>query len=129
MKKSLLFLTCLSVFALSISGCQNSSTKKIENTTNIVIGYGFNSYAAMITDQEEIKQLEDAFNEAEFAESDSSIQQPYLIITFYCKKGTTSFYVDENDVIKLKDGSYKKSKQINFKRLYSIYNEYLSSKK
>lgn len=133
MRKAFLLLACLPLLILNMSGCQkNSSPKKIEkikNTTSIVIGYGWNNYIAPISDQEEIKQLEDLFNGAEFTKSNTSIQQPYLKIAFSGEKSSTSFDIDDKDVIKLRDGNYIKSKQIKFKKLYSIYHEYLSKKK
>ncbi len=138
MKKAFLLLACLPIFILTMFGCQRSPVEtngntidieKVQNTTQIVIGYGSNNYAALITDQEEIKQLEDIFNEAELAKSDTSIQQPYLSIAFYGKKSTTSFNIDDKDVIQLRDGSYIKSEQIKFNELYSIFNKYLSQNK
>ena len=128
-KKAFLLLACLTIFILTMFGCQSSSTKKIENTTHIVIGYGFNSYVAIIKEQKEIKQLVDLFNGAEFTKSDASIQQPYLSISFSEKKSSTLFYIDDKDVIQLGDGNYMKSKQINFNKLYSIFYEYSSKKK
>lgn len=129
MKRAFLLLAYMPLFILTMFGCQHSSPKKIEDTTEIVIGYAINSYVAIIKNQEEIKQLEDLFNGAEFTESDASIQQPYLNISFSGKKSSTVFYVDDKDVIQLGDGSHMKSKQISFSKLYSIFYEYSSKKK
>jgi hypothetical protein len=129
---------CLHIFILALSGCQGQAgnvvkntikKKEIKDTTDIVIGYGFNSYAAKISNQEEIKQLEKLFNLAEYTKTEESIQQPHLTIEFYDKMGATSFYIDDKNVIKLGDGSYIKSSQINFQDLYTIYNEYKAKKK
>lgn len=136
---------CL-IFIISISGCQSLMSyrnekksiddvnthdiikkedkiymKEIKETTKISILYGFNSHIVIIDNQEEIKQLEELFNTAEFDESTESTQQPYLRLTFYGKTDSTSFRIDNNDVIKLKDGNYMKSKQISFDNLYSIF--------
>ncbi len=137
MKKAFLLLLYLSVFTLTISGCQQSSmkaddpadAKKVDNTVEIVIGYGTNSYVAVINSPEEIKQLEEIFNGAELDKCDIGIQQPYLSISFRSSDTSTLFLIDDNDVIKLADGICKKSKQISFKNLYSIFDEYASQKK
>jgi len=120
----------LSVFMLTISGCQSPSIKenedminieKIENTTQIVIGYGTNSYVVIIKDKEKIKQLEDLFNGAEFTKSDDSIQQPFLRISFSAEKNSTQFCIDDNDVVRFGDDTYIKSQQISFSNLHSIF--------
>ncbi|RCX12365.1 hypothetical protein DFR58_12254 [Anaerobacterium chartisolvens] len=137
MKKNFLLLLYLSVFTLTISGCQQSlmkaddpaDAKKVDNTVEIVIGYGTNSYAAVINSPEEIEQLEDLFNEAELDKCDIDIHQPYLSISFRSSDASTLFLIDDNDVIKLADGTCKKSKQISFKNLYSVFDEYASQKK
>lgn len=138
MKKAFILLACLQILILPMFGCQNSSTKgnesitetkTIKNTTEIVIGYAANSYIAEIKDQEEIRQLEDLFNGAEFTKSDVSIQQPYLSISFSGQRSSALFRIDDKDVIQLRDGNCLKSKQINFNKLYSIFYEYSSKKK
>lgn len=128
MKKAIYFLVCLSIFILIMFKYQNSSIKKINNTTEIAIGYGTNSYMALITDQEELHQLEDLFNSAKFDKSDTSIHHPYLIISYHGKNSATSFYIDNKDVIKLGENSYVKSEKINFNNLYAIYHKYLTEK-
>jgi len=150
MKKAFLFLMCLTIILTmaGCSGCKNSSKKKvdnttdtkndniagmkkIENTTTIIIGYDINSYTALIDEQEEIKRLEDLFNEVEFEKSETSIQQPWLTIIFHGEKSSTSFYIDDKDVISrdpLGEDNLK-SEQISFKNLYSIYKENLLSEK
>jgi len=128
--KTFLLIMFLTVLSLSISGCHNSSIKKIENTTKIVIGYDINSYIAIIRDKQEIKQLEDLFNNAEFTKSDTDIQMPYLRISFSGKSGSRSFHIDKDDIIQLyKSGNCIKSRQITFDKLYSIFNEYSTNKK
>ncbi len=128
-KKSSIFLICIALITFGMCGCKDESEKKLENTTSVVIGYGSNSYAALISDKDQIKKLEDLFNGAEFTKTDTEIQQPYLSIAFNGEKISTSYYIDEKDVIKTGNGIYSKSKQINFEDLYSIFKQYLSKKK
>ncbi|KUO70675.1 MAG: hypothetical protein APF77_02510 [Clostridia bacterium BRH_c25] len=129
-KKAICLISCLTIFILNMSGCKNSSQEEvIKDSSQIVISYTLNSYIVILTDQEEIKQLEDLFNEAEFEKSDTSMLPQYLSITFYGEKGTTKFEIDDKDVIKLNDGSYVKSKQISFSKLYSIFRDYSIKKK
>ncbi len=140
MKKFFYFLVCMSIIIISVSGCRNSSSKttenssikKIENTKSIVIEHVINSNIAIITDQKEIKELEDLFNNAEFEKSEASVQQPYLQVNFQGKERSITFYIDNKNVIEVRDDVAKyivKSKQINFKKLFSIYNDYLTKKK
>lgn len=130
----------MSIIIISVSGCRNSSSKttenssikKIENTKSIVIEHVINSNIAIITDQKEIKELEDLFNNAEFEKSEASVQQPYLQVNFQGKERSITFYIDNKNVIEVRDDVAKyivKSKQINFKKLFSIYNDYLTKKK
>ena len=136
-KQKFFILVYLFVFTLNMYGCQDAAINKVENpainkvrnTTNIVIGYGFNNYVAIIKDKKEIKQLENLLNSAEFNKYDTKIQQPFLRIVFHGEKSITSFNIYKNDVIQLKDGSYIKSKQIKFNKLYSIFNDYLFKNK
>lgn len=107
---------------------KKNSDEKIQNTSQIVMGYDVNSYVAIIKNQEEIKQLENLFNNAEFYKSDTAIQQPYLRISFSGDRGSITFYIDNNDVIQLGEENYIKSKQISFEKLYSIFHKYSSEK-
>lgn len=99
---------------------ESSLEEKIENSSEIIIGYLTNSYQAKITDQKEIKELEDLFNGAEFSKSDEPITPALLDITFYSKKDVTRFLISSNNVIVLENGMYAKSKEINFERIFSI---------
>lgn len=120
----------MAVLSFGMYGCRKEEPeKKIENTTTIVIGYDINSHIAIITDKEQIKQLEELFNGAELTKSDKEIQLPYLSISFSGEKSSTSFFIDENDVIKEGDGNYLQSKQISFEALYSIFKEDIKKKK
>lgn len=136
MKKTYLVIW-LSIFLLTVSGCQNLSDDKIEKTaeeeneysSEVRIGFGWNSHIARIDNQEEIKKLEDLFNGAEFYETDEPdepIQRPRIRIYFRKNEGTTHFIVGANDVIELKDGSHVKSKQIKSEDLISIFQEYVA---
>jgi hypothetical protein len=129
MKLALMLLAGLLAFIWPASGCNNSSANGLENTSSVVIGYGWNSYAAMIADSMEIAQLEALFNDATVVETDEVLQQPFLDIAFYGEGGTTSFAVDANGVVRLGDGSCLKSEQIRFEDLYAIYKDYLSENK
>lgn len=121
---------CMAVLSFGMYGCHKEEPeKKIKNTTRIVIGYGTNSHIAIITDKDQIKQLEELFNGAELTKSDKEIQHPYLSISFSGEKSSTSFFIDENDVIKEGDGNYLQSKQISFEALYSIFKEDIKKKK
>ncbi|HEX9062711.1 MAG TPA: hypothetical protein VF941_21280 [Clostridia bacterium] len=157
MKKAFLTVAFLPICISMILGCQNSPThkgestidnkrnedtigsqknmntevsKKIEGTTRVVLGYLTNSFVADIQDPKEIKQFEDLFNGVEFTKSNSSsLQQPHLLIIFSGKNGSVGFSVDKNNIIKSDDGSYLKSRQITFEKIYSIFNEHATRKK
>lgn len=105
-----------------------SNVEKIKNTSEITIGYGFNSYVAIIKNSQEIKQLENMFNETKFSPSDINIKQPYLSISFASKDNSTLFCIDKYNTIKLEDGTHVTSNQIYFKELYSIFSEYSTKK-
>ncbi len=68
-------------------------------------------------------------NAAEFEKSDTAMVPEYISVSFYGEKGITRFKIDYNDVIKLSDDSYVKSKQISFGELYSIFRDYSTKKK
>lgn len=153
MKKAFCFLICVSIIFLTMLGCQNLLNKttkipkekeaetlaedkaknsiklKIENSTKIEMTYGYNDYIVSITDLEMIKELEDLFNKSEFSKIDKIVEKQQLHITFYGEKGTTDFYINEEDYIKLEDNSYIKSDSIKFEKLISIYDDKLFSSK
>lgn len=134
MRRAFCLLACLATIFFNMTGCQNSteeiivnSTKdKIQNTTKIQMGYGFNNYTAEITNQESIKQLEDLFNGAEFNKTEKPKKQTQLQISFYGKNGTTHFYIDQQDYIRLEDNSYVKSDKINFEKIIYLYKDELA---
>lgn len=132
MKKfiTILFTIILISILLFIIRINNTSrAEKIKNTSTITIGYGLNSYVAIIKNSQEIKQLEDMFNKANYSASDKNIKLPYLSISFSNKNTSSLFYIDKNDTIKLEDGTYVKSNEIHFEELYLIFNEYSTKKK
>lgn len=124
LKKTICIILCLVIFILNMSGCENSSKKLIEDSSQAVISYTLDSYIAIITDKEEIRRLEKLFNEAEFEKTDASIRPLYLSVAFYKEKETVKFKIDDKGVIELNDGSYVKSEQISFADLYSILREH-----
>ncbi len=115
----------LLLILLFIGGCQNSKTQKNTDKRAVVIGYGWNNFAAIIDDIEQIEQLTELFNKAEFIKCMDTIQQPWLSIQFYEKEGVRLYHIDKNNTIKLGDDNFAKSKNINFNMLYTIYNDYL----
>jgi len=101
-----------------------------KNTTYISIYDPFESnYIAAITikNQEEIKQLEDLFNNAEFIECDEKPQAPALLAIFAEENGSTSVFIYSNNVIAFNDRCFR-SKQITFDKINSIYSKYLNEK-
>lgn len=117
------FFACLIlvILVLYLFKLQNSPLEKIHNSTSVCIGYGYSSHMAEIDSKEDISELEELFNKAEFTKSDTAIQLPYLNIIFYNKNGKTKLNIDENGIIELDDNTYIKSEDINFKDLYSIF--------
>lgn len=123
MKRSFCLFVGMFMLFLTIAGCQNSTVKTLENSRKIEMRYGLNDYTVRVIDEEEIKQLEDLFKEAEFSKSSKFIKPPYLDVTFYGDKNTTRFYIDDKDIIELDDGRYVTSEEVKFEKLISIYME------
>lgn len=102
----------------------------ISNTTNISIYDPLeNNYVAaiMIKNHEEIKKLEDLFNNAEFTKCDEKPQAPVRLVTFAEENGSTSVFIYSNNVISFNDSCFI-SKQITFDKINSIYSKYLNEK-
>ena len=119
----------LLLILLFMGGCQSSEVQEdMDESTDkgtIVIGYGLNSFAAVIDDIEKIKELTELFNKAEFIKCTDKIDLLLsLSIQFYEKEGVRTYYIDKNNIIKLSDGTFAKAKNINFDMLYSIYKDY-----
>lgn len=115
---------------ITLLGCDSKSPESTEakiemeeivDTEKIVIGFDTNSYVVIMEEKDKIKELEGLFNHSELTETKETIQQPYLTISFKREQDSTLLYIDKNDTIKLNDGRNVKSKQINFRQLYSIY--------
>lgn len=105
-----------------------SLKEEIKNTTKIEMRRSVYSRNVYITDQVIINQLEDLFNEAEFYKEYEPRFDLGLNIIFYGENGRISFYIDEKNFIKLDDGTYAKSNQINFKKLSDIWDEAVLTK-
>lgn len=99
------------------------SVNIIENSQTVLIGYGYHNALLVITDQKEIKELEDLFNRAKFYKTNNTVKQSLLHITFYGEKGMIRFIIDADDDIRLQNGEHVKSKEISNKKLYDIYIE------
>lgn len=128
--KVYLTLGILSIILVLYMACyKNSLPKTIENSSQVTILYTISSHIAILTDQKEIKKLENLFNDAEFEKSDTAMVPEYISVSFYGEKGITRSRIDYNDVIKLSDDSHVKSKQISFGELYSIFRDYSAKKK
>lgn len=79
LRKPFLFLMCMAVPSFGMYGCHKEEPeKKTENTTTIVIGYDINSHIAIITDKDQIKQLEELFNRGGLTKSGKEIQPSYI---------------------------------------------------
>jgi len=117
---------------LNIAGCQNSdtTTSKIENSSMVIMGQLIHSSTAFISNKEEIKEFEDLFNNAEFEETNATLQPPYMTLIFHKPntKYSRTFLIDEFDTIRFNDGRHFKSKEITFEEWYSIFKDYLSKR-
>ncbi|WP_202709487.1 hypothetical protein [Sporosalibacterium faouarense] len=122
-EKSLYLLVFVSscLFILFIAGCEDLGDKKINNSTEIQMGYEKNSLTVSITDEARIRELEDIFNKAEFSKVDTPREEPILYIIFNSEQGTKKFYMNNKNFIRLEDGSYVKSDNISIGKLASIY--------
>ncbi|WP_202710012.1 hypothetical protein [Sporosalibacterium faouarense] len=101
---------------------------KIENTTKLEMIYDAHSNFLKLFTEDEIKELEDLFNNAEFYKTYKPRYNIGIRIIFYGENGTNNFYIDEDDYIKLSNDRYVKSDQISFQKLFSIYQEVLLRK-
>ena len=128
----LIFILCF-LIACKNQSAANTVGKAIDminNTTHISIYDPFESnYVAAVTikNQEEIKQLEDMFNNAEFTKCDEKPQVPALLVIFAEESGSTSVFIYSNNVISFNDGRFK-SKLITFDMINSIYGNHLNEK-
>lgn len=134
LRKISYLLTCLSVFLVIITGCnedefskkertENLLGEKIENSLGIMFNHGASSYGFHIINQEEIKELEELFIGAEFYEFEKPQFKGDIQICFYGKNGKTQIYINHDNYITINDNTYVKAKEITYAYLRSLYDE------
>ena len=140
MKKTHLIWLSFVIFIVTLSGCASSSTNKADTSSvvnkpdtseYVLIEYPLSSYLAWIKDKQEITKLTDLFNNTEYLKTDIEPDREglWMEVMFHKNNAATTFYIYKNDVIKKGDGSLVKSKDISFKKIYKMFEEYHMMKK
>lgn len=134
MKKTRLILLFLIIFTVTLTGCASSSgsssdtstVNQADTTEYVLLGYPLSNYLAWIKDKQEITKLTDLFYNAEYIKSDIEPDPEglWMEVLFHKKNASTTFYIYKNDVIKKTDGSLVKSKDISFKKIHDMFEDY-----